>query len=216
MSKSPSSAIAIAAFFGFAIAVLAGYLYIEVAGRTLVSDSWMEQQQLEMDELRAENQELMDDLFGPKDPLLLPVPEEALPYDESLDARSTVAEARRAARDGGRFLMVTFGANWCMDCRNLHRQLNSPEVDAYIRDRFEFVNVDVGKFNQNRDVADELGVSLTRGIPVAIFYGPDGELIGATNDGQLEPARYYSSKQILKFIRDIAERSRILAPDAVR
>ena len=82
-------------------------------------------------------------------------------------------------------------------------------------DLFHFVHVDVGKFNQNREVADALGVDLGRGIPVAIFFGPDGQLIGTTNEGQLEPARHYSSKQILLFVRDIVERSRIVAPDSV-
>ncbi len=69
----------------------------------------------------------------------------------------------------------------------------------------------MGKFNQNADVAADLGVKLSKGIPVAIFFNPDGQVIGTTNEGQLEPARRYSSKQILKFIKDIAERSRILA-----
>jgi len=88
-------------------------------------------------------------------------------------------------------------------------------VENYTRDLFQFVNVDVDKFNQNRHVADELGVSLTKGIPVAVFFDPDGQVIGTTNEGELEPARRYSSKQILKFVRDIVERSQISAPDAV-
>jgi hypothetical protein len=45
-----------------------------------------------------------------------------------------------------------------------------------------FVNVDVGKFNRNRDVAKSLGVTLTRGIPVAVFFDPQGRVIGTTND----------------------------------
>jgi hypothetical protein len=56
---------------------------------------------------------------------------------------------------------------------------------------------------------------LSRGIPVAIFFDPEGEVIGTTNEGQLEPSRHYSSKQILKFVRDIAEHSRVSAPDSV-
>jgi hypothetical protein len=88
-------------------------------------------------------------------------------------------------------------------------------VENYTRDLFQFLNVDVGKFNQNRHVADDLGISLSRGIPVAIFFDPQGQMIGTTNEGQLEPARRYSSRQILKFVRDIAERSQIAAPDAV-
>ncbi len=63
--------------------------------------------------------------------------------------------------------------------------------------------------------AIDLGVDLTRGIPVAIFYDPEGRVIGTTNDGQLEPARYYTSKQILKFV-GVAEKSLISAPDSVQ
>jgi thioredoxin 1 len=115
----------------------------------------------------------------------------------------------------GKFLMITFGANWCMDCRTLHHRLKSEDVKEYTRDRFVFVNVDVGKFNQNAELAKELGVTLSKGIPVAIFFNPEGEVVGTTNEGQLEPARRYTSKQILRFIRDIAERSQITTPDSV-
>ena len=66
------------------------------------------------------------------------------------------------------------------------------------------------------DLATDLGVDLQRGIPVAIVFGPDGNVIGTTNAGQLEPARFYTSKQILKFVRDIVEKSLIAAPDSVR
>lgn len=138
-----------------------------------------------------------------------------LPYDEQADARALVAAARKEAVESQKFLMVTFGANWCVDCRTLYRNLTSAEVAVYTRDSFHFVHVDVGKFNRNRDIAAELGVDLSRGIPVAIFFDPAGRVIGTTNEGQLEPARRYSSKQILKFVRDIAERSRIVAPDSV-
>ena len=116
----------------------------------------------------------------------------------------------------GQFLMITFGANWCVDCRTLYHHLKSDDVRAYTDDMIRFVTVDVGKFNRNRDVARELGVDLSRGIPVAVFFDPEGREIGNTNDGQLEPARFYSSKQILKFVRDIVERSLIAAPDSVQ
>jgi len=65
-------------------------------------------------------------------------------------------------------------------------------------------------------VAAELGVTLSKGIPVAIVFDPDGNVIGTTNEGELEPARHYSSKQILRFVKDIVEQSRITYPDAVR
>ena len=186
-----------------------------LGGYSLVSHDVLEEQRDLLAELKAENLELTEDLFGPR---VLPGMDsngEPPPYDANIDARLEVTKAREAAVKEQKILMITFGANWCMDCRNLHRRLKSEDVKKYAEGRFLFVNVDVGKFNQNADLAKELGVTLSRGIPVAIFFNSDGEVIGTTNEGQLEPARRHTSKQILRFIRDIAERSHITTPDSV-
>lgn len=182
---------------------------------SLVSREHLEAQSELLAELRAENLELTKDLFGPHVLPGMGSDGESPVYDANIDARLEVVTARDVAVKEQKFLMITFGANWCMDCRNLHRRLKSEDVQQYTEDRFLFVNVDVGKFNQNADLAKELGVTLSKGIPVAIFFDPNGEVIGTTNEGQLEPARRYTSKQILRFIRDIAERSQITTPDSV-
>jgi thioredoxin 1 len=203
----------------FIAGVSAGLLVYHSAlwlnGQSVVSRKSLEQQQTLIAELQQENRELTEELFKPRvwsDSL-----SEGgdLPYDAHVDAQSMVASARKEALTAGKFLMVTFGANWCMDCRTLHQNLKSEDVAKYTRDLFLFINVDVGKFNQNAGLATELGVTLSNGIPVAVFFDPAGQVIGTTNEGQLEPARRYSSKQILRFVRDIAERSQIMAPDAV-
>jgi len=186
-----------------------------ISGQTPVDRDLLDEQQAELEQLREENLELTEELFSPRARGGIDFSDQELPYDSQADSVAAVENARARAQDENKFLMVTFGANWCLDCRTLHRHLNSEPVASYTSDLFEFVNVDVGKFNQNRDIAEALGVSLTVGIPVAIFFDPEGEVIGTTNEGQLEPARHYSSRQILKFVRDIAERSRILAPDSV-
>lgn len=184
-------------------------------GLSLVSRQELARQQSQLAELQEANQELSEDPLRPRLPDEARISRTDLPYDESANADSAVSAARQEALAARKFLMVTFGANWCFDCRTLYRNLGSEEVAAYTRELFHFVNVDVGKFNRNRHIAAELGVDLSKGIPVAIFFDPAGQVIGTTNDGQLEPARRYSSKQILKFMRDIAERSRITVPDSV-
>ena len=186
-----------------------------IAGYSLVSRDHLEAQNDLLAELRDENLELTEDLFGPNVQPGMDAGGEPPPYNANVDARQEVARARDEAARTQKFLMITFGANWCMDCRTLHRRLKSRDVKQYTEDRFVFVNVDVGKFNQNADLARELGVSLSRGIPVAIFFDPEGGVIGTTNEGQLEPARRYTSKQILRFVRDIAERAQITTPDSV-
>lgn len=200
---------------GLLCGLLSHQVVVRALGWSVLSPQQSIQQQTLLAELREENEQLTEDLFRPgtlSEPPLDPI---SLPYDEQADAPVEVAAAREAAREAHKFLMITFGANWCLDCRTLYRHLKSSEVAAYTDGLFDFASVDVGKFNRNRDLAEELGVDLSRGIPVAIFYDPTGRVIGTTNEGQLEHARFYSSKQILRFVRDIAERARIAAPDSV-
>lgn len=203
----------------FAAGLLGGFLafkgLLAVSDHVVVPQADLERDSASLEQLDRENRELQHQLSRADVLELIDREKANLPYSESADAVLAVSEARERAHREGRILMVTFGANWCLDCRNLHRQLKSEEVRAYTDSLFHFVNVNVGKFNQNRDVAEDLGAELSRGIPVAIFFDPSGQVIGTTNQGQLEPARHYSSKQILKFVRDVAERSRISAPDSV-
>lgn len=200
---------------GIVAGVVICLVVLRLSGLTIVSQNDLEKKAQLVADLREENTELTDDLFNQTTPDTVFDPTD-LPYDESADARVVVADARQHALQAGEFLMITFGANWCMDCRTLYHNLKKDEVAGYTDGIFHFANVDVGKFNKNRDVAAELGIDLARGIPVAIFFDPSGAKIGTTNDGQLEPARYYTSKQILKFVRDVAEKSVIAAPDSIQ
>ena len=208
-----------APIIGFAAGIICGlaiyHVALKLGGFTLLSRQVLEQKHNALTELEEENRELTEELFRPRGASHEVLDKSDLPYNGDDDATGEVAAARAAAVSERKFLMVTFGANWCRDCRNLHLILHTEELEDYTRDLFLFVNVDVGKFNRNRHVAEELGISLSKGIPVAVFFDPQGRVIGTTNEGELEPARRYSSKQILKFVRDIAERSQISAPDAV-
>jgi protein disulfide-isomerase len=206
----------VTALVGAVIGVAAYHAVLTMSARHVVSSADLQAQAERMAALEEENRELTEELFRPREPALPPLDTTQGPYTGDDDASDEIVIARADAKDRNRFLMVTFGANWCYDCRNLHRMLETDEVREYTDGLFDFVFVDVGKLNQNRQVAERLGVDLDRGIPVAVLFAPDGALIGTTNDGQLESARYYSSKQILRFVRDVAERSRIVAPDAIR
>ena len=188
-------------------------IVLRLSGLAVVSQHELDKQAQLIADLEIENYQLTDDLFNYQGPDAVFDPTD-LPYDELADAHAMVAQAQQQAVKAGKFLMVTFGANWCLDCRTLYHNLKTDDVKAYTDGVFHFTNVDVSKFNSNRDLAEELGVDLARGIPVAIFFDATGNKIGTTNDGQLETARFYSSKQILKFVRDVAERSVIAAPDS--
>ena len=137
-------------------------------------------------------------------------------YNPSGDAVVSFQRAQKAASADGKHLMVVFGADWCPDCRKLHDNLQSAEVQAYMQDHMDYLTVDVGDKDRNLVLAEQLGVSVANGIPVAVFFLPDGRPIGATNDGQLEPSRYLTSRQILRFVQAIVEQRQITRPTVVK
>ncbi len=133
-------------------------------------------------------------------------------FDPTSDARAEFEHALSRATAAKRYLMVVFGADWCTDCRKLYENLHTPDVRAYMSEHMDFMTVDVGRRERNLDLAAQLGVSIGNGIPVAVFFDPTGNPVGTTNDGQLEPSRYLTSRQILGFVQAVVTERRITRP----
>ena len=134
------------------------------------------------------------------------------PYPPPANAASDLQRARKRASRSAKLLMVIFGGNWCADCRALHDRLHESPVREYVDAHFEVVNVNIGEMNANLGIAKELGVSLKKGVPAAAFFAPDGKPVGITNQGELEPARQYDARQVLMFLRRVAEQHLIEKP----
>ena len=142
-------------------------------------------------------------------------PEQHQIYKEINVTPGMVEEALKTARMQNKFLMVQFGANWCPDCVALAHSLEQSQTRDYLDKHFVVLKVNVGQFNRNLGVAQALGVDLNKGIPTAIFFAPDGNKVGATNKGELEPAQKYGVKEIYDFLMEIAEKRIISAPRVI-
>src|SRR5690349_25025679 len=81
-----------------------------------------------------------------------------LPYDEQADAHVQLANAIAAAKPGHKYVLLDFGGNWCPDCRVMAGVLAMKEVAPAIKRDFEFVTIDVGRFNKNLDIPAAYGV----------------------------------------------------------
>ncbi len=131
-------------------------------------------------------------------------------YDPRADARQSLEQAQQIAIRNNRYLMVVFGADWCPDCLKLYDNLQNSDVSDYMREHMDFITVDVGDRDRNLDLAEQLGVTIANGIPVAVFFNPDGTPLGTTNNGQLEPSRHFTSRQILRFVKAVVEHRLVL------
>jgi len=130
----------------------------------------------------------------------------------ALDARTAIEKGQKLAAASGKMLMVTFGANWCPDCLTLHRNLLDAETHAYLDKHFELVTIDVGDAQKSAAVQRDLGIDI-KVIPLAVFYSPDGQLVGDTRAGELKPSRHFSSRDIRDFLREVVDYQRIVSPD---
>lgn len=87
------------------------------------------------------------------------------PYNAGDDAHAQVEAALKRARASGKPVLIDFGANWCADCRVLAGVLELPELKAWVTQKFELIQVDVGRFNRNLDIPPRFSRTEFNAIP---------------------------------------------------
>lgn len=121
------------------------------------------------------------------------------PYDEKADAHRDVAAAIADAGASKRNIVLVFGANWCPDCRALSAQMHKPELAAIIEMNYVVVEIDLGRYDKNLDLAEQFHVPIRHGIPALAVLGPHGNLLYAMDQGQFADARNMSFESIKAF-----------------
>ncbi|MBV8503180.1 MAG: thioredoxin family protein [Paucibacter sp.] len=119
-------------------------------------------------------------------------------YNEQADARTELNIALGQAAKAKKNVLVVFGANWCKDCRSLADKMGDGELAAHVDQRFVVLKVDVGRFNKNVDLAEQMGVPLKKGIPAVAVLKNDGTVASATGAGELADARGMGPDAVLK------------------
>lgn len=123
------------------------------------------------------------------------------PYDAGADARKQVADALKRARKRNRPLLIDFGANWCADCRVLAGVLELPEMKPWVAAQFELVQVDVGRFDRNIDIAKRFTGKNLGAIPAIFVVDPrTGTLRNADSTLALGDARVMSPQAIADWL----------------
>lgn len=108
-------------------------------------------------------------------------------YDEAADARAAIAKAVAKAKKDGRRVLVQWGANWCGWCHLLHDALKGdPWLKKELLYEYELVLVDVGKMDKNKDLVEELGATMSKGIPYLTILDGAGKAIANEETEQFE------------------------------
>ena len=99
-------------------------------------------------------------------------------FRPSADPLADVQQALGRADDGDRLALVVLGANWCHDSRALASRLRSSPLAEVIQQHYELVLVDVGFYDQGRDVMQQFGVPHYYATPTVLIVDPlSGRLV---------------------------------------
>ena len=120
-------------------------------------------------------------------------------YDEHADARADIRAALARASKERKGVILDFGANWCFDCHVLEGAMRRPELAPVIEKSFIVVQIDVGRFDKNLDIADQYHIPFDKGIPALAVLDPHGKLLHAQGQGEFEDARHLDFDTIRAF-----------------
>ena len=126
------------------------------------------------------------------------------PYDETANPRAEIARMLQCARDEGKPVLLMFGANWCEWCQALDRKLMADKDLATLVDAvFLRLNIDIGSFDRNLDVAADHGLGNLddTGVPMLVVLRHDGAVDAVKNSEDFVVGSRYANDRIRRFIR---------------
>jgi len=127
------------------------------------------------------------------------------PYDEHANADAAVAAAFERAKKSHKRVLIDLGGNWCVDCVVLANFVEQPAVKKFVAAHYEWVAVDVGRFDRNLQVPARFGLTkrLT-GVPTIIIATPDGKQANQNDLFVLADARSMTPQAVADYLAKYA------------
>ena len=125
-------------------------------------------------------------------------------YDPHANPNDAIAQALTAAKADHKRVLLDFGADWCPDCQVLAQLFDDPQVKPFLDAHYHVVRIDVGRWDNNLDVANRYGNPIEKGIPAVVILDADARTITSTAGGELANARTATANEILSFLQQWA------------
>jgi thioredoxin 1 len=121
-------------------------------------------------------------------------------YPAPDQAKIELAAALAASAATHKRVILDFGGNWCPDCHALdlyfHDSANRPILEA----NYILVHVNIGRVNENLDIAERYQIPLRKGVPALAVLGERGELLYSQKSGEFEAMRGMQSSAVTDFL----------------
>lgn len=121
-------------------------------------------------------------------------------YSPTADAKVDIRAALRTAKREHKRVILDFGANWCGDCHVLNFYFHDPANAGLLAANYVLVDVNVGMYDKNLDLARKYGIPLNKGVPALVVLSPAGHIVYAQQHGEFEKMRRMDSSAVTAFL----------------
>jgi thioredoxin 1 len=121
-------------------------------------------------------------------------------YSDTANAKAEVEQALAKARQEHKRVILDFGGNWCGDCQVLDIYFHDPSNVHLLNQYYELVDIDIGEYNRNLDMAQKYGIPLQKGVPALVVLSPAGRVVYAQTHGEFEKMSGLDSRDVTEFL----------------
>lgn len=122
-------------------------------------------------------------------------------YSDTADAKQDIHQALLKAKAEHKHVLLDFGGNWCGDCQVLNIYFHDPGNASLLAANYVLVDVNVGRYDKNLDLAKKYGVPLAKGVPALVVLSSDGRVIYVQRNGEFESMRKLDSAAVTAFLQ---------------
>lgn len=122
-------------------------------------------------------------------------------YSDTANAREDIRQAILKAASEHKHVLLVFGGNWCEDCHLLELYFHDPGNASLLAANYVLVNVSVGEYDRNLDLARMYGIHLNKGVPALVVLNGAGHVLYAQRNGEFENMRVLNSAAVTNFLQ---------------
>ena len=121
-------------------------------------------------------------------------------YPAPAQAKADLAAALKTAAAAHKRILLDFGGNWCPDCVVLDGYFHDAANRQILNANFVLVHVNIGKMDENLEIAEKYEVPLNKGVPALAVLDENGKLLYSQKSGEFEAMRSMESSAVTKFL----------------
>lgn len=121
-------------------------------------------------------------------------------YPGPEQAKADVAAGLKSAAASHKRVILDFGGNWCGDCKVLDIYFHDPANLPILEANYVLVHVNIGRMDQNQDIAERYQIPLAKGVPALAVLDEHGKLLYSQRTGEFEAMRRMEISSVTSFL----------------